>query len=538
VTEASTVSQWSWDDALKHAGVTNDGQFNAGTLRFLGDIVWAQASGERTVVTSTGFQTLVSRIVASLEHMGVEPGDRVVGFLGRRPEAFAAAVATWRMGGIYVPLFTSFGTDAVTVRVEDSGARAAVTDFGNRAALGGAGASAGNLRVLVVDGRGEQGDGTLLDAASTTAASTRAEDPATIVYTSGTTSRPKGCVMPHRSLINLWPYVQYGLRLRSADQMFSTADPGWSFGLLTTGLAPLSLGHNRCLYEPGFDVVGWWQAIAQWQVTHLCTAPTGLRQLMAADRDLALRCAQSLRCVTTAGEALTADVVTWFRDQVGVPVNNTFGLTELGMLTANVDSSSDDEAASLALGRALPGFELGVVDDEGEFVDRGETGRLAVKENRHFLATTYWNREHDWEARRKDGWWTTEDLVRQDDDGVYWYVDRSDDIIVTAGYNVSPGEIERIVLRHPGVAEVGCVGAPDPRKGHVVVAHVVLASAETPELLDEVRLLVGGTAGWHAAPRRLVVHESLPKTESGKLRRRDLRESAGTTPNDEGRGNP
>ena len=525
----TTMPRWDWGETLKKAGV-KEGILNAGTLAFPGEILWAR-DGSRSTIDASAFGTLVGRIAASLEHLGVKRGDRVVGFLGRRPEAFAAAVAAWRIGAIYVPLFTSFGAEAIRIRIDDSGARAAVTDSANLPALIAAHSRGDDLRVLVVDD--SSGDVRLLDAVSPTIVSTNAEEPATIVYTSGTTSRPKGCVMPHRALLNLWPYVEHGLRLKPADRMFSTADPGWSFGLLTTGLAPLSLGHDRCLYEPGFDVTEWWQAIAQWKVTHLCTAPTGLRQLRAAEPELVARCAASIRVVTTAGEVLTADVVSWLRNALGIPIHNSFGLTELGMLTANVDIPNDEDSA-LALGRALPGFDLAVVDDDGQPVEVGERGRLAVRENGHFLSSTYWGREEDWESRRKNGWWITEDLVREDEGGRYWYVDRGDDIIVTAGYNVSPGEIESVILRHPAVIEVGCVSAPDARKGNIVVAHAVLSAPETPALLAEIRALVGATAGWHAAPKRIVVHQSLPRTESGKLRRRDLRESAETTPSDEG----
>jgi acetyl-CoA synthetase len=529
------TSDWSWADLFAQAGVKRDGRFNAGALPFEGEIVWIRNSGAVEVVTPAAFGDLVARLVSSLEHLGVKAGDRVAGFLGRRPEAFAGAVAAWRLGAIYVPLFTSFGTEAIATRLDDSGAAAAITDVANRAPLGTAEDGLGrSLDVIVVDGVLE-GDAVLRDVPSTTCIETRIEDVATIVYTSGTTSRPKGCVMPHRALLNLWPYVDYALRLTTGDNMFSTADPGWSFGLLTTGLAPLARGYRRILVEAGFHAETWWQVIDRTKTSHLCTAPTGLRQLIAGEDGNARGASRTLGRITTAGEALTADIVSWFRDELGVPVHNSFGLSELGMLTASTSGTEvASDALAVALGTPLPGFSLRVVSEEGLPVADGEVGRLAVRDEGQFLSSTYWRRQSEWDDRRADDWWVTEDLVRRDEAGAYWYVDRRDDIIVTAGYNVSPGEVEAAILAHPRVAEVGCVGAPDSRKGLAVVAHVVLEEGEEPpDLLAQLRGMVGSTVGWHAAPRRIVVHNSLPRTESGKLRRRDLRESAASMSTEE-----
>ncbi|MEZ4234559.1 MAG: AMP-binding protein, partial [Thermoleophilia bacterium] len=237
--------------------------------------------------------------------------------------------------------------------------------------------------------------------------------------------------------------------------------------------------------------------------------------------------AGQLRAATAAGEALDPESIRWLEQQVGVTIHDGYGLTELGMLVANLRGEGARPPAPGSMGYPVPGFAVRLLGDDGAPVAAGEEGQVAVRDDGWFLSSTYWGRDAEWCARLRDGWWVTEDRARQDEDGRYWYVGRMDDVIVTAGYNVGPFEVESVLLEHPAVVDAACVAEPDTRKGNVVGAHVVLAGPEPEGLLDELRRLVGERVGWHAAPRRLHVHAALPKTESGKIRRRALRDAAG-----------
>lgn len=176
------------------------------------------------------------------------------------------------------------------------------------------------------------------------------------------------------------------------------------------------------------------------------------------------------------------------------------------------------------MGSALPGFDVGLSGPDGNLIAGEGTGRVMVRDNGFLLSAGYWGRRPEWEARFSGGWFVTEDLARRDEQGRYWYVSRADDVIVSSGYNIGPAEVETALLTHPLVTDAACVGEPDPVRGTVVAAHVVLAGPAPPDLLRELRERVGAGVGWYAAPRRVHVHQRLPRTESGKVQRHLLRD--------------
>jgi acetyl-CoA synthetase len=438
----------------------------------------------------------------------------------------------WQLGAIYVPLFSGFRDEALRIRLEDSGTKTVVTDLPNRENLARVQDGGLDIEVLVIGEAKEEGDRSfekLLDRADLEVqiAETTLDDPATIMYTSGTTGRPKGCVLPHRGVLNLWPYVINCLALEEEDLLFSTADPGWSFGLYTTGFAPLSLGKSRLLYEADPSPTGWWGAVSKHEVTHLAGAPTGFRQLAAAGEEAMGEGHVPLRAATSAGEPLDPEVIHWFQEHVGVTVYDSYGLTELGMVIANLrqgEGATEPEPGSM--GFPVPGFDIRLVDEDHQPVSTGDVGQVAVRDNGFFLSSGYWGREEEWNRRLQDGWWVTEDLAYCDDGGRFWYVGRSDDVIISAGYTIGPFDVESVLLEHPLIVDVACVGEPDQRKGQVVAAHVVLSEEATGDLTEELRQWAGEHLGWYAAPRQVYVHSELPRTESGKIKRKELAKSS------------
>jgi acetyl-CoA synthetase len=508
---------WDWEQAARRAGMGPGERLNAGAMELDQPraLIWRRADGGVETFSGAELSALARRTATVLREAGVQPGDRVAGLLGRRPEAFTVPLATWRLGAVYVPLFSGFGPQALAARLSDSGTRFVVTDPANRPNLAEAEHRLDPITTLLVGGTPEGGDASfdrLIEGAEETAdvAETARRDPATIMYTSGTTGPPKGCVIPHHGVISIWPFVELCMALSPEDVLFSTADTGWSFGLYTTGLSVLTMGHCRVLYAGGFDAAEWWETIRDLGVTHLASAPTGFRQLAIAgfDDDTA----GGLRAATSAGEPLGPEVMRWWQEHVGVTIHDGFGLTEVGMVVANLRDGSAPAPEPGSMGVPVPGFEVELVEE----------GRIAVRDNGFLLSSTYWGRDELWDARLRDGWFLTEDLARRDEDGRYWFLGRADDLIVTAGYNVGPLEVETALLEHPHVVDAACVGEPDERKGQVVAAHVVLDGPEWDELGEELRRWVGERIGWHAAPRKVQVQAELPRTESGKLRRSAL----------------
>ncbi len=520
-----------WRSLLAEAG-ERDGRLNAAAMPLTGDpaLLWRRETGETEPVSARVLSDLAGEISASLKYLGIKPGDRVAGMLGRRSESFALPLAIWRLGAIYVPLFSGFGVDAAKVRLADCDAAMLVVDAAN---LGTGKSVAEVLPDLKLVGIGAPRADTsdvsaVLEEVRSRAGEvpvpvdTSATDIATIMYTSGTSGSPKGCMVAHYGTVTLWPNVDHALATASGDVLFSTADTGWSYGLYTTGLAPMTRGVTRVIYEGGFEPSAWWETVRELSVNHLAGAPTGYRQLAAAGIGALGELPARLVSATSCGEPLTGEVSAWFKAELGMHVRDSYGLTELGILIADQPGVSGSKSG--AMGTALPGFEVELLDDDLRPVPEGEPGRIAVRDHGLLLSRGYWNRMSEWEERCQDGWWVTEDIARRQD-GCYWYVGRADDVIVTAGYNVGPTDVETVILEHPQVTDAACVSEPDPRKGHVIAAHVVLsdAGADREDLLRELRDCVGERVGWHAAPRSLHVTDILPRTPSGKVRRKELR---------------
>jgi acetyl-CoA synthetase len=438
--------------------------------------------------------------------------------LSRRPEVFATALAVWRLGALYVPLYSGFGGDALHSRLADSEPKAIVTDAANRAQLG-----ATDATVIMVDGEGDLQLSELLASAGEppAVADTKLTDGATLMYTSGSSGRAKGCILPHHAVISLFPYVRHCIDAGPGDVLFSGADPGWSFGLYTTGFAPLALGVTRIVYEGGFAPADWWRTMEAVGATHLATAPTGYRQLAASGPE---GIAKGIRVAVSAGEPLDAPTAAWFEDHAGLVLRDSYGLTELGMITGNLrPQDMPGDAVPGSMGIALPGFEVALLDDELTPLEGEVEGRVAVRDNGFWLGAGYWGRMPEWDERLRDGWFITEDIARRDAVGRYTYVSRADDVIVTAGYNVGPIEVETALMDHPLIVDAACIGVPDPRKGQVIAAFVVLDGEPPEDLLADLRPWVGDRVGWHAAPRRVEVVDELPRTASGKVLRGALR---------------
>lgn len=518
---------WDWAAAARSAGVTADGHFNAGCMELTAaqNVLWTRSDGVTVSYTGAQLTARVEAVCAVLHAMGVRRGDRVAGLISRRPLVFVTALAVWRLGAIYVPLFSGFAGDGLRSRLADSAPVVAVTDGANRAALAQVQDCVPGLRVLVGGGGvPEPGDGELeamIERYPTAPAPvpTGLHDTSTIMYTSGTTGTPKGCLIPHRAIISLRPYVQFCLDVGPGDVLFSGADAGWSFGLFTTGLAPMSMGVSRVIYQGDFDARAWFDSTRATRATHLAAAPTAFRLLLAAGRQDGL----TLRAATSAGEALDDPTLRTFRDLTGLTVHDSYGLSELGMVAANLRGAEATPILPGSMGVALPGFRMRLLDVDGNVVTGEGEGRIAVQDNGFFLSAGYWQRQAEWDARFQDDWFVTEDLATRDRLGRFTYSGRADDVIVTAGYNIGPAEVEAALLAHPLIADVACVGEPDPAKGSVVAAHVVLSGEQPDDLLRELRAWVGSRLGWHAAPRRLHVRDALPRTESGKIKRSVLR---------------
>lgn len=475
------------------------------------------------------------RLANSLQEAGLKRGDRVAGLLDQGVEAYICALAAWRAGMVYMPLFVGFGRDALAERLNGGEPAAVVVGHRFRDAFE-------NARELltcapaVYTAAGPKGSGLRAGDHSLWAeierhtadhemADTSVSDPATLIYTSGTTGAPKGCIQPHGMLLTLAPFVRHTFALQPGDMLFGGAGPGWAYGLYTTGLAVMAQGSPRVVYTGGFDPAVWLDIMDEERVTYMAAAPSAYRQLVHAAQRHGLP--RHLRGATSAGEPLDAPLVEGWRAlarqsgrEIG-DIQDGYGQSEAAMVLANL-AYPDEPVVPGALASTVPGFEVGLVDEDGN--EQPEQGIIALRNPRHLGSIGYLNAQQKWDARWRGEWFLTGDVARRDDKGRYWFVGRDDDLIVTSGYNVGPTEVENIVLAQPGVADAAVVAAPDPSRGAVVRA-VVVADGTVPHatLIRDIQAAVKERLGRHAYPRIVDFVETLPRTETGKIRRNVLR---------------
>jgi len=497
-------------------------------------------AGNRETFTYAALMRDANRLSNALAALGVARGDRVAILLPQRAETAVAHLASYQMGAVAMPLSVLFGPEALGFRLNDSAAKVAVCDASTAATLAGLRHDCPLLRQIIsVDGPAEGATdwSTLLMRAADrfTPAITRAGDPAVLIYTSGTTGPPKGALIPHSAMIgNLTGFVaSQNWFPQPGDVFWSPADWAWTGGLMDALLPTLYFGFPIVGVRGRFTPERALQIARRYGVTNSFLFPTALKMMMRAPewrRPKGLR----LRAVMSAGESVGTAVFDWTREHLGITVNEMFGQTEMNYIVGN--SHQKWPARPGAMGRAYPGHRVAVIDDDGRVVSAGETGEVAVhRRDIHGHADPvfflgYLNNEAA--TRRKytgdpaDSWCRTGDLACQDEDGYLWYRGRADDMFKAAGYRIGPGEIENCLLGHPAVANVAVVPRPDPERGAVVKAFVVLAEGQRGDaaLVEQLQRHVRGKLAPYEYPKEIEFIESLPMTTTGKVQRRVLRE--------------
>nr|WP_296774243.1 AMP-binding protein [Rhodococcus sp. (in: high G+C Gram-positive bacteria)] len=449
-------------------------------------------------------------LATALRERGVRRGDRVPVLMSKRVELVVTLLALWRLGAVYVPLFTAFAKGAIELRVVGSQARLVITEAAHIHKLD-------EIDVSTLDIDQEYRDLVDHDRPLLESVAVGGDGPFIQLFTSGTTGKPKGVVVPGRALSAFRTYVHYGLDVQEDDVFWNAADPGWAYGLYCAIVGPLVAGRTNILFSGGFTAESTARVLGDLGVTNFAGAPTIYRALSQLPSNRLPR----LRRASSAGEPLTPDVIDWSRRELGVEVRDHYGQTELGMVIAN--GWHDDVSVPLrpgSMGRALPGFTAGIVD--------GQIAIDVAKSPLLWFEGYLDDPSKSAERFTADGaWYLTADTGRIDDDGFVYFAARDDDVILAAGYRIGPFEVESVLSNHPDVAEVAVVGRPDPDgiRGEIVEAFVVPAPGirGSDTLAIELQDLVRNGYSKHAYPRRVHFTDSLPKTPSGKVQRYLLR---------------
>ena len=499
-------------------------------------IIAAHPGGRTQEVSYGWLRETSNRLANALIAHGVGRGDRIAILLPQSPEVAAIHIAVYKLGGIALPLATLFGIDAIAHRLQDAGAKALVTDVQGLAKLAeikrAPGAMLGLELILSIDGPGDGAlgfhDALARASANFTPVATTADDPALMVYTSGTTGQPKGALHAHRVLLGHMPGIEMPQEFfpQPGDRFWTPADWAWAGGLMNCLLPSLYRGVPvvACRFDR-FDPEEAFAVMARFGVRNAFIPPTALRMLRAVPNPRG-RHAINLRSVGSGGETLGAETYEWGKSALGVSINEFYGQTECNLVVGSC--ALIGVARPGAIGKAIPGHTVAVIDAQGHPVKPGETGQIAIKRPDPVMFLEYWGRPDATREKFIGDWMTTGDQGVMDEDGYFFFVGRDDDVITSSGYRIGPGEIEDCLIKHPAVALAAAIGKPDPVRTEIVKAFIVLKAGTAPSdsLAREIQDFVRTRLSAHEYPREIAFIEEMPMTTTGKVIRRLLRAKA------------
>ncbi|MCM3502984.1 acetate--CoA ligase [Microbacterium sp. P26] len=563
-------AEWFADGELNVAYNCLDRHVEAGN----GDRIalrWEGEPGDTRNVTYAELTDEVKRLSNVLTDLGVEKGDRVALYLPMIPEAISSMLAVARIGAVHSVVFGGFSADSLRARIDDAGAKVVITaDGGWRkgkvsplkpavdqalADRNGSGVQETVEHVVVVKRGGNEVEWTddrdlwwhdVVPQASGEheAEAFPAETPLFILYTSGTTGKPKGILHTSGGYLTQAAFTNRVVHdvHPETDVYWCTADIGWITGHTYVTYGPLANGATQLLYEGTPDAPHpgrWWELIEKHKVSIFYTAPTAIRSFMKIGRDIPQKFdLSSLRLLGSVGEPINPEAWVWYREIIGAdetPIVDTWWQTETGaIMISALPGVTETKPGSAQV--PVPGISIAVVDDAGEPVGNGSGGLLVVTEPWPSMLRGIWGdpdryRETYWEKFADKGYYFAGDGARLDDDGDVWLLGRVDDVMNVSGHRLSTAEIESALVGHEGVAEAAVVGASDETTGQAVVAFVIIKSRYLTQnpvegLGDELRKWVGQQIGPIARPRDVYIVGELPKTRSGKIMRRLLRDVA------------
>ena len=559
------VLDWKAPHAKWFVGATTNAAYNCvdrhcdGPRRNKAAIIWEGEPGDRRVLRYQDLMREVGKFANVLKSLNIKKGDTVAIYLPMVPEAAIAMLACARIGATHTVVFGGFSSEALAGRIQDCKAKLLITADGSfrrgkivplKENADGAAAQCPTIRDVIVlrrsghdipmqPGRDHWWHEIIIDAKPDCPPEPLdSEHPLYILYTSGSTGKPKGILHTTGGyLVSTMLTSQWVFDLKEEDTYFCTADVGWVTGHSYVVYGPLALGATVVMYEgaPNWpDEARFWKIVEDYRVTILYTAPTAIRTFMKWGEHFPRRHdLSSLRVLGSVGEPINPEAWIWYHRIIGggrCPVVDTWWQTETGaIMISPLPGATPCRPGSAT--RPLPGIVPEIVTRDGKPVERGQGGYLVIKQPWPAMLRTLWG---DDDRYQKTYWsdipgaYFTGDGARQDEDGNFWIMGRVDDVINVSGHRLSTMEVESALVSHPDVAEAAVVGRPDDMKGQAISAFVTLESGKSPseDLKKALRDHVAKEIGALARPDDLRFTETLPKTRSGKIMRRLLRDIA------------
>jgi acetyl-CoA synthetase len=537
---------FSWDKVAKaEIEFFDDGTLNiayncidrhaVGELKDKTALLYESADGQKESYTFADLKTATDKFANVLKNQQVAKGDRVFIFLPTIPERYVAFLGILKLGAIAGTMFAAFQEMALLDRLVDSEASVVITNADLYPRIKGIQKDLPKLKQIIIVERGAaeqpEADNIVyydreMDKASDQfeVAHMSKNDYSYMLYTSGTTGKPKGVVHAHYDILQAIITTKYVLDVHVDDVYWCTADLGWVTGVVYGVLGIWGLGGTSVIYEGRFSPENWYRVLQDYKVTVWYSAPTAIRMLMGAPAKPADYDLSALRHLCSVGEPLNPEAIWWGLEAFGLPFHDTWWQTELGAISITNFPALDIKPGSM--GKPLPGIEAAVIDHKGQALPAGSHGDLALKSATiSSLMKTVWHNEDKFKSYFRGEWYVSGDAAYHDEDGYFWFIGRVDDVIMTAGERVGPFEVESALVAYPDVVEAGVIGKPDAVRGEIIKAFVVVKSGVTAddELKDKLQQHVKKHLAGHAYPREIAFIDKLPKTRSGKIMRRVLK---------------
>ncbi len=487
-------------------------------------VYWEDAEGKKEKMAYWELRDESNRFGNMLRSLGMAKGDRIMVILPRLLEVFVCQIGSFKIGGIVVPCPDMLRAKDIEYRANDCQAKAIIASIASTEDVDKVRDRIPVEHFIVIGG---EKDGWISYEKEITQHSRYLEkekiksaDIMTINYTSGTTGDPKGVMRNHR-----WIYALsrtnavYWWNAQPDELLWATTSPGWAKWFWSPIGVELATGASQLMYNGRFNPTKFLELMERYRVNRLCATPTEYR--LWAQEDLESYDLRDMKKFLSAGEALNREVIDRFYRAYGLKIYDGYGQTETSGLVCNYDGI---EIRPGSMGKPMPGANIQLLDEDGNPVEQGEVGQIAVPGDHPGLMAGYWNGK-TLEEILVNGWYLTGDLARMDEDGYIWFEGRADDVIKASGYRIGPFEVEDALVKHPAVMEAAVVSSPDKIRGNIVKAFVVLAKEYEPseQLVKELQNFVKEETAPYKYPREIEFIDELPKTISGKIRRVELR---------------
>jgi len=491
-------------------------------------LYWEDSTGDSEKYTFSELKRLTDKFGNALRNLGLKKGDRYLLRLPNLPQFQITFLGGVKIGAVPIPSSCMFRSHEIEYRINDSSSKAVITTSKFVKEVNEIKKECPSLEHIIIidDAYGDQlSYHELMQNASSNLEleKTKKDDMAFFCYTSGTTGNPKGAVHLHRWVAGNDPSVLYWQNAKDDDILAHTGDLNWIFPLGNGFLYPWRNGFSTFIYDGRFTPEKWYDLLEKYRITNLASVPTAYRLFVAVKDAEKKYDLSSLKHCISAGEPLNPEVIKKWKKLFNLDIFDGIGMTEIMVYLSNLRGMKIKPGSC---GRPQPGKICEIVDHDGKPVALGEPGILAIKDTDPGLFKEYWNKPEKTVESFKNGWFLSGDVLYKDEEGYYWFSGRDDDLIMAAGYRISPFEVESAIISHPEVLECAVVASPDEIRGVLVKAFIILhdLNKASDSLIKEIQEHTKKVAAPYKYPREIEFVSELPKTQSGKIKRKQLRE--------------